>query len=70
MIYLQRVQELSASDFGLEQAAYEKLLAAQQNKMEIVALTLATDEYYDIELKDGSKYAAISSYHLVLEWKH
>lgn len=66
MIHLRRIHQVSADEFGLTAEKYAELLQAQENRMEVVSLKLVTDEYYDIELGDGSKYYAISSYHLMM----
>lgn len=59
---LQKIQEFDASDFGLEEADYEKLLEASGTFVTVDCE--ACDGYYDITLADGTEYAAIAGYHL------
>lgn len=59
---LQYVDEVEPSDFALEQADYDRLCAAIGE--EVILLREAADGYFDIALADGTKFDAISTYHL------
>lgn len=63
--YLQRIDELSPEDFGLDQLEYNILLTAQQNDVEVEVGEEVCDNYFDITIGNIT-FFAISYYHLVV----
>lgn len=57
-----KLTEMEADDFAMSAAQFE-VLKTYENEVVLIDET-ATHGYFDITTRDGTKYAAISAYHL------
>lgn len=62
---LQNIGEVNPRDFGFDDCSFDYEILFRAEGETVTVLREATDGYYDIELSCGTKYHAISRYHLV-----